>query len=1571
MGTGQPTPLPLWAAALATLFVAAALFSLYVHPAHAQEGEAPAQPTGLIATATHDQVTLTWNDPQDDSITGYVILRRNRNTTEEGQFSELAPDTGTAETTYTDDTVEANTPYTFRTKAINPRGESEQSESVQTKTPEAPDPADLVPSSLTAELVDERVSLGWDAPTEDAASVTGYEVLRARGEDAPSTLVADTGSAAATHTDATADAPWESYAYRVKAIRDGERSQASGEAVIQLPDPPPTAPSGLAADFGVGGVALSWQAPAEDAGSVTGYEILRSRGKGELTILVADTGNAATAYTDATAGGASESYAYRVRAVRGVERSADSNEARVQLPPAAPRWVPSTASHDAVTLFWADPQDDSITGYRILRRESTANGPGRFVAIVGDTVSRDTAYTDDTVEPERFYVYRVHAISPQGMSGPSPDLPVDTDAAPAVATQESMPADPKSPSSLAAELTDGRVVLTWDAPVEDAGSVTGYEIMRAEDRGELAVLVADTGNTATEYTDTTAAAASHAYRVRAIRDGEPSGASNEARVQLAPARPRGLSAEAARHRVTLTWDDPQDDSIDGYVILRGNRDTGAKGQLTELAPDTGTAGNTYTDRSVAAGTPYTYRIRAINEYGTSGPSRWVHVETAAPLVRRGVRANVSEGGTDLPATTATTGEVEVNGPGARGAIEAQKGYVFDTDWFRVELKAGRTYRVDMKGAIYVAPGTLLDPELDLRLPQINAIYDGDGDVLLNTWSRDESSAHHLFRVTFHVQADGTYYIAASGESFERGGYELRVIDITRDDGAAPVAVTVQFGAASYTATEGGTAATVTVNLSADPERSVTIPITAAGAGGAGSGDYSLSETSVTIDSGGTSATFIVTATDDDVYDGAEALTLSFGDLPSEVTAADTQDTTEVNLVDNEILATSSLVPTGINAGDGFRLLFVTSGGRDATSTDIDDYNAFVQDAAAGGHADIQPYSGLFRALASTDAVDAIDNTATTHTTAEPGVPIWWLNGPKAADNYSDFYDDDWDHYDPGRNESGSEVDFGANDRVWTGTEEDGEATINILGSISTVTVATPGVGTDLHFVGAAASSSEVWPLYGLSFVLYVVSEAATDMTAPSVDSATVSTDGGTIDIVFDEDLDRSGSAPAASAFEVTVDGGTGVDPTSVAFHTSDDDTVVLTMSTADAIAAGKTVSVDYTKPTANPLKDAADNEVESFTGTDAIAAPNRPAAPVVTLTPASGQITAAWTAPANGGSAITGYDVEWKTGSQTWAQAATAGQSATAAADATGHEITGLTNDTAYTVRVRAGNDAGDGPWSAEASETPIAGDTTAPSVDSATVSTDGGTIDIVFDEDLDRSGSAPAASAFEVTVDGGTPVNPAEVAFHTSDDDTVVLTMSTADAIAAGKTVSVDYTKPTANPLKDAADNEVESFTGTDAIAAPNRPAAPVVTLTPASGQITAAWTAPANGGSAITGYDVEWKTGSQTWAQAATAGQSATAAADATDHEITGLTNDTEYTVRVRAMNDAGNGPWSEEASETPNPAAPGKPQNVQLVFEETTSGYDAKLSWDAPDDLGGGTLQSYSWLWTNRNLSRGRGL
>ena len=79
---------------------------------------------------------------------------------------------------------------------------------------------------------------------------------------------------------------------------------------------------------------------------------------------------------------------------------------------------------------------------------------------------------------------------------------------------------------------------------------------------------------------------------------------------------------------------------------------------------------------------------------------------------------------------------------------------------------------------------------------------------------------------------------------------------------------------------------------------------------------------------------------------------------------------------------------------------------------------------------IWPYSDQFRVVGSTRAVDARDNTNTTGT----GVPIYWLNGNKVADNYADFYDDSWDSLSP-KNELG-QTGFSP---IITGSRENGTA----------------------------------------------------------------------------------------------------------------------------------------------------------------------------------------------------------------------------------------------------------------------------------------------------------------------------------------------------------------------------------------------------------------------------------------------------------------------------------------------------------------------------------------------------
>ena len=204
----------------------------------------------------------------------------------------------------------------------------------------------------------------------------------------------------------------------------------------------------------------------------------------------------------------------------------------------------------------------------------------------------------------------------------------------------------------------------------------------------------------------------------------------------------------------------------------------------------------------------------------------------------------------------------------------------------------------------------------------------------------------------------------------------------------------------------------------------------------------------------------------------------------------------------------TLKPSGLGVGDQFRLLIVTSTTRNANSTDISDYDTHVQTAVAAGHAGIQSHSSQFKVLGSTASVAARDHTETTYTSADKGVPIYWLGGAKAADEYEDFYDGSWDSY-VFRAQTGQET---SPHRVWTGTNNDGTAATNFLGSTSGVGAGTKASGK--HFVNSVLSSGTTYPFYGLSAVFQVAGAA----TPPTLSGLTVSAGtltpafaGGTLD----------------------------------------------------------------------------------------------------------------------------------------------------------------------------------------------------------------------------------------------------------------------------------------------------------------------------------------------------------------------------------------------------------------------------------------------------------------------------
>ena len=140
-----------------------------------------------------------------------------------------------------------------------------------------------------------------------------------------------------------------------------------------------------------------------------------------------------------------------------------------------------------------------------------------------------------------------------------------------------------------------------------------------------------------------------------------------------------------------------------------------------------------------------------------------------------------------------------------------------------------------------------------------------------------------------------------------------------------------------------------------------------------------------------------------------------------------------------------LTPSGLDVGDRYRLLIATSGTRHAWTTTISNYNTFVQNATNSGHRSVRGFSSGFRVVGSTADIHARDNTSTTYTSPDKGLPIYWLAGNRLADHHEDFYDGDWDDEVNATNASGSPRPFDSSispNRSFTGSNHNGLSTLS-------------------------------------------------------------------------------------------------------------------------------------------------------------------------------------------------------------------------------------------------------------------------------------------------------------------------------------------------------------------------------------------------------------------------------------------------------------------------------------------------------------------------------------------------
>ena len=122
------------------------------------------------------------------------------------------------------------------------------------------------------------------------------------------------------------------------------------------------------------------------------------------------------------------------------------------------------------------------------------------------------------------------------------------------------------------------------------------------------------------------------------------------------------------------------------------------------------------------------------------------------------------------------------------------------------------------------------------------------------------------------------------------------VTVTDDD---DVPVKVSFEQTTYTVDE-GSSVTVKVKLNADPERTVTIPLTKANQDGASNSDYSGVPANVVFDSGDTEKTFSFSAASDDDDDDGESVKLGFGStLPAGVSEGSTDEAT-ISITDDDV-----------------------------------------------------------------------------------------------------------------------------------------------------------------------------------------------------------------------------------------------------------------------------------------------------------------------------------------------------------------------------------------------------------------------------------------------------------------------------------------------------------------------------------------------------------------------------------------------------------------------------------------------------------------------------------------------
>ena len=484
-----------------------------------------------------------------NAVTGATGYEIYRAGTDE-KYSKITTVTSTS---YVDTNVKNNTQYSYKIKAYNAAGASAFSTAASLKKTQ------ISVSNFKADATGSKVQLSW---TGVVTGAEGYVIYR-RTEGGSYTEIGRTSG----NTYSNTISAGIKYYYAV-AVYSGSRTEdkCPEVGVMYL-----ATPSGLSVSNTIASLTLKWNAVT----GATGYEVYRAGTDGKYSKITTVT---STSYVDTNVKNNTQ-YSYKIKAYNAAGTSAFSTAASLKKTQISVSNLKADANGSKVQLSWTGGVTGA-EGYVIYRRPEESKSYTEIGRTAGNTYS-------DTISEGIKYYYAVAVYSGSRTEDKCPEVGAMYLAEPAVTG--------------ASNITSG-VQVKWS----QVTGATGYIVYR-KGAGKGWARIADIKEGSTvNYTDTTAASGTtYTYTVRAYnKDTMSDWNSTKSLMRISDTTLTGASNITSG--VQVKWS--QVTGATGYIVYR----KGAGKGWARIADIKSGSTVSYTDKTAASSTTYTYTVRAYN-----------------------------------------------------------------------------------------------------------------------------------------------------------------------------------------------------------------------------------------------------------------------------------------------------------------------------------------------------------------------------------------------------------------------------------------------------------------------------------------------------------------------------------------------------------------------------------------------------------------------------------------------------------------------------------------------------------------------------------------------------------------------------------------------------------------------------------------------------------------------------------------------------------------------------------------------------------------------------------------------